>query len=227
VSAPDVAVDARTLRVDIWSDVVCPWCYLGVHRFEQALAELGWSPSEDPNVVVRLHAFELDPRAPVEPQPLRPVLERKYGPGAFDAMTERLTRLGDAAGIDYRFDRTQRVNTRSAHRLLAWASSQDPTTTFPLARSLFEAYFTHARNVADVETLVELARRAGLDPEDARATVTGDAFLEEVLADEARAHEIGVSGVPAFVLHDELVIPGAQDVDTFVRILSKLRDASS
>ena len=232
--AEPVDAGAAKLRVDIWSDVVCPWCYLGIHRFLQALDELGWSPAgpgadgsplePDPGLTVRLHAYELDPRAPLEPQPLRPVLERKYGDGAFDAMTERLTRLGDDAGIDYRFEQTQRVNTRAAHRLLAGATDADPALALPLARALFEAYFTHGRNVADADTLVEVATGIGLDPDRARASLTDDVTLEAVEADEAAGRDLGITGVPAFVVQRELVIPGAQDVDTFVRILSKVRD---
>jgi predicted DsbA family dithiol-disulfide isomerase len=230
------------MHIDIWSDVVCPWCYLGVHRFEQALDELGLRPaapdgadgadgadgSDSPDgPVVRFHAYQLDPHAPIEPQPLRPTLERKYGAGAFDAMTERLTRLGDDAGIDYRFDRTQRVNTHDAHRLLAWASATSPGRVMALERALFVAYFTDGRNVADLDTLVAVAAATGLDPDEARTALLSDAFVADVRSDQDRALDLGITGVPAFVIDDGFVIPGAQEVDTFVRILTTRLDRSA
>jgi predicted DsbA family dithiol-disulfide isomerase len=106
------------VQIDIWSDVICPWCYLGKRRLERALDELQWGPDD---VTVRFHAFQLDPRATREPRDLRAAVDRKYGPGAFDAMNARLTQLGAEIGIDYRFDRALRVSTVDAHRLLAWA----------------------------------------------------------------------------------------------------------
>ena len=105
------------MRIDIWSDIVCPWCYLGRSRLRSALEQLEWADE----VEVRWRAYQLDPRAPAEPGDLRASIERKYGPGAFDQMTTRLTALGQAEGIDYRFDRALRVNTTDAHRLMAWA----------------------------------------------------------------------------------------------------------
>ena len=105
------------MRIDIWSDVICPWCYLGKRRFERALASLAWRDE----VEVRWHAFQLDPGATAEPGNLRAAIERKYGPGAFEGMVRRLTDLGEAEGIRYRFDLAKRVSTFDAHRLLAWA----------------------------------------------------------------------------------------------------------
>ena len=107
------------MPIDVWSDVICPWCYLGKRRLETALAQLDWSDE----MTVRWRAHQLDPHAPVEPGDLRMAIERKYGLGAYDQMTGRLTTLGAEDGINYRFDRALRVNTTDAHRLLAWAWS--------------------------------------------------------------------------------------------------------
>jgi predicted DsbA family dithiol-disulfide isomerase len=203
------------VRIDIWSDVICPWCYLGSHRLSAALDQLG---ADD--VEVRWHAFELDPRAPAEPGDLRTALDRKYGPGSFDTMTPRLVALGAPEGIDYRFDRALRVNTFDAHRLLAWAAGQ-PGGQGPLAERLFRAYFTDGADVSDHATLCRLVTESHGDAETAAVVLAGDAFADEVRADEAVARERSITGVPAFVVDDRVLIPGAQDVDTMVNILRR------
>jgi len=203
------------VRIDIWSDVVCPWCYLGRRRFATALAQL-----PDLEVDVHWRAYELDPRAPREPQDLVAVLERKYGPGAYAAMTGRLTALGAEEGIDYRFDRTRRVNTFDAHRLVAWAATQ-PHGQDPVVDALFAAYFTEGADVGDRRTLLDLVERIDGDTTAAAAALDGGAHGDEVRADEAQARELEVTGVPAFVLAERVLIPGAQDVDTFVRVIER------
>lgn len=209
------------MRIDIWSDVICPWCYLGSRRLGAALDRLdaeGTLPRDE--VEVHWRAFELDPGAPAEPQELRPVLERKYGPGAFDAMTARLTALGAADGIDYRFDLAQRVNTFDAHRLLSWAATQDAGQD-RLVADLFRAYFTDGADVSDRATLTGLAGGAGLDADHAGEVLAGGGHAEEVRADEATARELDVTGVPAFVIDGAVMIPGAQEVDTIVKVVTR------
>jgi predicted DsbA family dithiol-disulfide isomerase len=203
------------VRIDIWSDVVCPWCYLGHRRFATALGQL-------PDVEVDVHwrAFELDPHAPSEPQDLVAVLERKYGPGAYESMTARLTALGEAEAIEYRFDRTLRVNTFDAHRLVAWSATQ-PHGQDPVVERLFRAYFTEGANVGDADTLLGIVEALGGDRAGAAAVLGSDAFADTVRADEALARENEVTGVPAFVLGERLMIPGAQEVDTFVRVIER------
>jgi len=203
------------MRIDIWSDVICPWCYLGHRRFATALAQL-----PDLEVDVRWRAFELDPHAPPEPQDLVAVLERKYGVGAYEAMTQRLTALGEADDIEYRFDRTQRVNTFDAHRLIAWSATQPHGQDLVVER-LFRAYFTEGANVGDHDTLLAIVDELAGDRAGAAVMLDGDAFTDRVRADEATAREIEVTGVPAFVLAGRLTIPGAQEVDTFVRVLER------
>jgi predicted DsbA family dithiol-disulfide isomerase len=203
------------MRIDIWSDVVCPWCYLGHRRFATALAQV---PGIEPEITWR--AFELDPHASREPQDLRAVLERKYGAGAYDAMTQRLTELGAAEGLEYRFDRTQRVNTFDAHRLVAWSATQ-PHGQEPVVEQLFRAYFTDGANVGDPDVLLGVVDALAGDRAGAAAVVAGDAYADTVRADEALAREYEVTGVPAFVIAERLMIPGAQDADTFVRVLER------
>lgn len=207
------------MRIDIWSDVVCPWCFLGKRRFDTAVEQLGGLP----DLEVRFRAFQLDPTATAEPGDLRKSLEAKYGPGAFDQMTTRLVGLGQAAGIDYRFDRALRVNTLDAHRLAEWAHTQGGAVAqAALVERLFQGYFEQGANVADHETLVAMAVDAGLDGDAARSALADGTGAEQVADDLAQARQRGVTGVPAFVIDDEFVIPGAQEVETFVRILSRI-----
>jgi len=207
------------MRIDIWSDMVCPWCYLGHRRFELALEELAADGIDDFDVC--WHAFELDPDAPAEPGDLRAVIERKYGPGAFDGMTGRLTALGAADGLEYRFDLAQRVNTFDAHRLTAFAATHGPEAQDRMLRRLFRSYFTEGGELSNHEELVGLAEDVDLDAEAVRAVLTGDEFADEVRADEAMARDLGVTGVPAFVIDRQFLVSGAQDTETFVRLLRK------
>lgn len=211
------------MRIDIWSDVICPWCYLGSRRLATAIDTFARShPGERPTV--RWRAFELDPGAPAEPRPMRPVIERKYGPGAFDSMTARLRALGSAEGIDYRFEETLRVNTFDAHRLIAWAGSLDDTdgeAQSRLADRLFVAYFTEGLNLADHAVLRASAGDVGLDALAAGEVLDSGTFADEVRADEAAAQSHDITGVPAVVVDDRLLVPGAQGVDTFLRVLQR------
>jgi predicted DsbA family dithiol-disulfide isomerase len=206
------------MRIDIWSDVVCPWCFVGKRRLERALDRLGWRD----RVEVRWRAFQLDPRASRQPGDLRASLERKYGPGAFDAMTRRLGALGEEEGIGFRFDRAVRVNTFDAHRLVTWADDTSGAAgQDALVEGLFVAYFEQGRNIADPGTMVEVAAGAGLDRDRASEVVASDAYAAEVRADLEAAVDRQLTGVPAFVVADRLLIPGAQEVDTFVAVLTR------
>ncbi len=214
------------MRIDVWSDVVCPWCYLGKRRLEGALA--GVDGGDD--VEVRWRAYQLDPAAGREPKPLGPALERKYGPGAYEGMKARLVPLGREVGIDYRFDDIQRVSSVDAMRLLAWAAEQadggtvDPGVVDRLEERLFHAYFTEAANIADRSALAGWAADVGLDRELAAEALAGDAHLDTVRADVDAAHQLGISGVPSFLLGGSFLVPGAQDVDTLRQLIERARE---
>ncbi|HMQ24924.1 MAG TPA: DsbA family oxidoreductase [Acidimicrobiales bacterium] len=208
------------MRIDVWSDVICPWCYLGARRLDRALDQVGWRDE----VEVHWRAFQLDPSASREPGDLRRALERKYGPGAFDSMARRLTALGAPEGIDYRFDLALRVNTLDAHRLLAWADGLGAAEQGALSDRLFRAYFTEGANVADHEALVRLVGEAGLDADEAADVLASGAFAGEVQADLDAARDRDIHGVPNFVIEDRLSIPGAQEVDTMVMLLQRARE---
>lgn len=176
-------------------------------------------------MTIRWRAYQLDPRATREPGDLRVALEQKYGPGAFEAMTSRLTTLGGAEGIRYRFDRVKRVSTVDAHRLLAWAWHQHGAPAQDrLQGRLFGAYFEEGINVADPESLSRLADDVGLDAETAYEVVTSEAYTDEVLDDFRLGAERQLTGVPAFVIDDRWLIPGAQDVETMQAVLDRARE---
>lgn len=204
------------MRVEIWSDVICPWCYLGSRRLATALERFDGGD----DVTVRWHAFELDPGAPPEVGDLRSALERKYGPGSFDAMTGRLTALGEADGIEYRFEDAKRVNTFDAHRLIS-SVVDDPVLQGALVQRLFRAYFTEGADLSDRNELVRLAVEAGLDADAVAELLASGGRSDEVRADEAEARQLDITGVPAFVIDRRVMIPGAQDADTIVRILER------
>lgn len=223
MSDPAGAGDAganAVMRVDVWSDVVCPWCYLGKRRLEAAIGGLDWGDE----IEVHWRAYLLDPGAGLEPQELRPAIERKYGPGAFDGMVKRLTALGADAGIDYRFDRAQRVSSVSAHRLLAWAEETAGLDVADrLHDRLFRAYFTDGDNIADVAALTSWAEEVGLDRALAAEALGGQAGSDRVAADLDEAADREITGVPAFVIDGKFMIPGAQDVETIQAILERAR----
>ncbi len=225
----------RPVHIDIWSDVICPWCYLGARRLDGAIERFR-SEHPDTEVTVRFRAFELDPGAPPGVTDLRTAIDTKYGPGAFDSMTERLVELGGPEGIAYRFDIAKRVNTFDAHRMLSWAASLDrpPTASVDpnggsgdgaqlrLAERVFRAYFTEGADVSAHSVLVGLAGAVGLDADAAGEVLASGAFADEVRDDESAARDRAITGVPGVVIDDRVLVPGAQEVDTFLRVMNKV-----
>lgn len=207
------------MRVDVWSDVVCPWCYLGKKRLDAALDRVGRD-----GIDVHWRAYQLDPTATREPKDLRRAIDAKYGPGAFENMSTRLTALGEEVGIDYRFDIAKRVSSLDALRLVAWADQTAPEAVDDLHERLFRAYFTEGHNIADPDTLGRLAADVGLDDVAAQEALAAGFGRDEVVADLQAAAERSVTGVPAFVIQDAFMIPGAQDIDTMANLLSKARE---
>jgi predicted DsbA family dithiol-disulfide isomerase len=212
------------VQVEVFSDVVCPWCWLGKRRLEHARSQLDFGDE----IVVRWRAFQLDPSAPREPQPYGEVLARKYGNrNALAALSGRLDALGRQEGLDYQWDRIQRVNSFDAHRLLAWAASHSTELQNALTERLFRAYFTEGANVADRSVLTNLAGEVGLDPDEAAAMLAGTGYGDEVRSDRERAVDLDVLGVPAFVIAPGFGIPGAQEVDTFRLMLTRAHDRAA
>lgn len=206
------------MRVDIWSDVVCPWCYLGKRRFERALA--GFEHRDEVEVVYR--SFELDPRWPRgETAPKLPMLAAKLGASEAEVrgMHEQLAGLAAAEGLDYHLDDGVVGSTFDAHRVLHLARTRDLQD--PVAEGFFRAYFTEGRGLFDDESLVELAAEAGLDADETRKVLKEGTYADEVRADVARARELGATGVPFFVFGNRFGVSGAQPVETLAAALAQ------
>lgn len=211
------------MRIEIWSDVVCPWCYLGKRNLEAALAEF---PHAD-RVTVEWRSFELDPSTPERVDlSMDEVLERKYGMSAEQAAAanRRMTELAAGVGLEYHLDRVRIGNTFDAHRLLHFAAREGLGGA--MKERLLRAYFTEGRSVSDRAGLAELAAEVGLDGAQVSEVLATDRFADEVRADEARAVELGSTGVPFFVLDGRFGIPGAQPPDVLLRLLHRVWDSS-
>lgn len=199
----------------MWSDVVCPWCYLGKRRMEAAV-------DHGDEVEVVWHAFELDPTAPrVRDVPPAEYLAQKYGMTADDARAanQRLSGLAAEVGLEYHLDTTKMGNSFDAHRLLHLAL--DRGVQGELEERLFAAYFTDNEAIGDPDVLSRLAASVGLDPDEVAEVLGGDAYADAVREDEKLAQELRVSGVPFFVVDRKYAIPGAQDIDTLLSVLDR------
>jgi predicted DsbA family dithiol-disulfide isomerase len=214
------------VRVDIWSDIVCPWCYIGKRRFELALGD--FEHAGEVEVVWR--SFELDPNAP----PRREGdyvgrIARKYGVPReqAEATIDRMVRLGDADGLELRFDILRAGNTFDAHRIVHLARERG--VQHDVKERLFRATFSEGEPIGDPETLVRLAEAVGLDAGEARDVLATNRYAQEVRDDEREATELGITAVPFYVIDGKAGVPGAQEVETFVRVLERMwarRDAS-
>jgi predicted DsbA family dithiol-disulfide isomerase len=209
------------VRIDIWSDVVCPWCYIGKRRLESALADCEHSA----DVEVVWHSYQLDPGAPSEPtDSVAAHLGRKYGggPAAGAQMIDRVEAVAAEEGLVYRLHQAQRANTVDAHRLLHLALEESgPRVQDRVKEALLAAYFTEARNVADHDVLREVAGGTGLDPARVAEVLASDAYAADVQADIDQAHAYGSSGVPFFVIDGRYAVSGAQPAEVFRQALAQ------
>jgi predicted DsbA family dithiol-disulfide isomerase len=211
------------MNVEIWSDVVCPWCYLGKRNFEQALKS--FDHGEPVEVVYR--SFELDPTVPRGVT--EPTLERladKYGMSAADAEAaqQQMEERAAQSGLEFHLTGLESGNTGDAHRLLHLA--RDRGLQPELMERLHRAYFTEQRSIFDASSLTELAVEVGLDAEEVRGVLESDQYADAVAADEETAHSIGVTGVPFFVIDRKFAISGAQPAEVIVRALEHAASAT-
>ncbi len=211
------------LRIDAWSDIACPWCYVGKRRLETALE--GFAHRDAVRIVWR--AFELDPSAPREHDRSGSYAERlsaKYGAGLREAegMIERMTDVAAEDGLDFRFDKVRSGNTFDAHRVIHLAGERGKQDA--VKERLLRAYLTEGELMGDPEALVRLAGEAGLDPEEVRAMLASDAHVTEVREDEDEARKLGISGVPFFVMGGKYAVSGAQPTEVLLRALERAWD---
>jgi predicted DsbA family dithiol-disulfide isomerase len=207
------------LQLDVWSDVVCPWCYLGKRRLAAGLAKAGVTAE------IAWHAFELSPELPPAGLPLEEHWGKRFGMDRMRQMDAKMTELGKADGIDFHFERrTRAANTRLAHRIiriahdLGGAALQDQ-----VVEACFHANFVDGVDISDREALLAALAATSLDIAALRARLDDAEIEKAVLADEHLAHEIGISGVPFFIANGKLAVSGAQPVEVFANFV---RDAS-
>jgi predicted DsbA family dithiol-disulfide isomerase len=206
------------MEVEIWSDIVCPWCYLGKRHFEQALEEFGHR--DDVDVVYR--SFELDPSAPAGvTSSTVEHLASKYGmtPQQAEDAQRQMEQRAAEEGLTFRLEGLQRGNTRDAHRLVHLARERGRQDE--LVERLHRAYFTEQDSVFDHAALARLAAEAGLDPAEVAKVLDSDEYSAEVTADETVAHELGATGVPFFVIDRRYGISGAQPAATIAKALTQ------
>ena len=216
------------LTIDVVSDVVCPWCYIGKRRLEEALALLR-AVEPDLPVQVRWHPFQLNPDLPAEGADRRQYLERKFGgPERAKEIYARVEAAGAAVGIAFKFDAIERQpNTLLTHRLIAWAQSRMEGDADALVELLFKAYFIEGLYLGDREVLAARAAAAGFDPDDARAFLASPDLTDAVAGADQRARELGVSGVPFFIFEGTTTVSGAQEAATLLDAMQQARAAKS
>lgn len=206
------------MRVEIYSDIACPWCYVGERRFFQARDAL---PNPDAVEAV-FRPYQLDPTLSDRPVPLPDRLREKFGP-QYEAVMRRTAEAARQDGLDLRFGDALAVNTLAAHRLLHLALEEaGATAQREIAEALFEAHFTRGLNVADYDVLAEVAARAGMDRDTIRARLEAGEGREAVHHAIERAHRLGIRAVPTFVFGGRMAVQGAQPVEVFRDVLARV-----
>ena len=209
---------SEAIKVDIWSDVQCPWCYIGKRKFEAAVAGF------DGEVDVEYHSFELAPDTPLDfaGTPKDYLAQRKgISPQQADAMLERVTGIAAEVGLDYDYDHVHQTNTIKAHELLHYAKGQG--RQLDMKERLLKAYFVDGRHVGRIEDLADLAAEIGLDRDEVVRVLTDETYLADVKADVEQAAVYGINGVPFFVFDEKYGVSGAQDPATFANVLEQVK----
>ena len=209
----------KPLRIDIVSDVVCPWCIIGYRQLAEALKQTNTEHE------IHWHPFELNPNMPSAGQNLREHIMEKYGSSKeeSDASRLRMTQAGNEVGFEFHFnDDTRMHNTFNLHQLLYWAGQQGQKPMHDLKQALFSAHFTHGRNISDNTVLADIAAEVGLNRSEALAVLEDQRFAKEVRAEEHHWQQQGIQSVPAMIFNERHLVSGAQGVDNYVNILQQL-----
>jgi predicted DsbA family dithiol-disulfide isomerase len=207
------------VQIDVWADVVCPWCYIGKRRLEQAVAE----SAHPADVAVTYHAYELDPNVPRgDGTTVLQWLAHRYGTDLDGAreIAERPATIGRPDGVDIEVDRQLRANSFDAHRMVALGLAQGgPALQAAVLERLFSAHFSEGKPVDDIETLQRLGGEAGLDGQQLSTVLAGDDFAEQVREDEAAAEDIGITGVPFFMANRRVGLSGAHTAEVIGQLI--------
>ena len=211
------------IYVDIVSDTICPWCYIGKRRFERALVASGRS-----DVAISWRPFQLNPDMPVEGMTRDDYVRAKFGGGDRPRQIyQAIAESGREAGIEFHFSRIKRTpNTVLSHRLVHWSAKSEVQDE--VVAELFKAYFEEGLDIGDQDTLVECAVRAGIDATLARRYLNGDEGRQEVVASDVYARRLGINGVPCFIVNRKYAVSGAQPPSAFIEVFNLAeRDAAT
>ena len=204
------------MQLDVVSDVVCPWCYIGKKRLDKALTMRG-----DDGITLVHRPFQLDPTIPSEGIDRKAYMEKKFGPDRAKSLGNTIREAGEAAGITFNFDRIERSpNTLDCHRLIRWAGTAG--VQGQMVDTLFRRYFVDGEDVGRHDVLVDAAAEVGMDTDIVRDLLERDADKDLVRREDAMAREMGIQGVPSFVINSQWVMVGAQEPETLVRMFDKL-----
>ena len=205
------------IRLDIFSDPVCPWCYVGKANLDRALATHPDHPFQ-----IQWHPFQLNPDMPPEGVAKRAYLEEKFGGKArVDAVHDRLREVAKAAGVDMNPDKPQRMpNTLDAHRLIHWAGIEGRQS--PVVTALMRAYWVEGRDIGDPETLADIAAENGMDRDATLRLLQSDADADDIQARDRDARHKGVTAVPTFLIAQQYVVSGAQPPETWEQVIAEL-----
>lgn len=216
-----VSVEVNDMKIEVWSDYVCPFCYIGKRTLEKALVQSGFESQAE----VSFKAYQLNPDAPINSTtPTYESLAKKYGQTIEQAkeMTEGVAQHARSVGLEYNFDNMVEANTLAAHRLVKWAETHGKDAE--LTEQLMHHYFVEAKNVSNYEVLLTLAETIGLPRDEAEKVLESEQFMGQVQLDIAEAGQIGVQGVPFFVVNRKYAISGAQPVEAFVEALEQIAE---
>lgn len=208
-------------RLDIISDPICPWCYIGKAQLDRAIAESGINPFD-----ITWRIFQLNPDMPAEGMDRKQYLETKFGgPERAREIYTRIENAAADAGIEVAFDRIPRTpNTMDAHRLIRWSRTTGHQSA--LVDRLFRDYFTQGRDISDHAVLTEAGESVGMERDVVQRLLAGDADREQLIEEERAAREMGVNGVPCFVLGGRYVLQGAQPAETWAKVIRELATAA-
>lgn len=208
------------MNIEIWSDVMCPFCYIGKRRFEEALSEF----THKNDVTVEWKSFQLNPHLKTDPSiSIHDYLAEAKGwqPEYARQLNDQVTDMAAQVGLEYNMDNAVVANSFNAHHLLQLAKQHNLGDE--AEEALFKAYFTLGRNIDDLETLVELAESIGLNPEEAKEILSGDTLKDAVYADLREAQELGINAVPFFVINRKYAVAGAQPAAVFLEALNQVQ----
>lgn len=218
---------SEAIKIDVWSDIACPWCFIGKRKFEGGVAQFQ-KDADAPEVIVEYHSFELAPDTPVDFEGSEVDFLAKHKGMPADRvgeMLEHVTGIAASVGLEYNFDILQHTNTVKAHQLLHYAKAQG--IQLQAVERLLSAYFTEGRHLGRIEDLADMGAELGLDRDDVLRSLREDEYLAAVRADQAQAQQYGINGVPFFVIDGKYGLSGAQDAGTFAQVLQQVRSERS